>query len=366
MAFNVGQAEVGRPLFLLLVALGLFMYFSGRWQEKIGPGWLTAMGGALGGMSTIVLGYASSMNLVYLWGFLIGVSNCCIFIPTLTVAQRWYPHRRGLVSGLVNMAFGLGAALVSPIFSRMLSHMGYVSFTFIVGLISLVIVLCAAPFVRFPKAQDPSLPAAASEAQASAPSMTLSQSVRTRAFWLIWFTWALAGAAGIAMVNLSTSFGLAKGLTMQGAVLILTAFNLTNGLSRILSGYLSDVFGRNITMTLAFLAAGFAYPLLCRLEGLYLWAIMAAAVGFAFGTLFAVSVPLVSDCFGLEHFGSIFGLIFTAYGFVAGALGPWLSGHILDATQGDFNVVFTYLGIFCFISALLVFFARPPVLQKGL
>ena len=52
------------------------------------------------------------------------------------------------------------------------------------------------------------------------------------------------------------------------------------------------------------------------------------------------------DCFGVKHFGSIFGLVFTAYGFVAGFIGPSVSGYVLDATSGNFHAVFTYLGLF--------------------
>jgi OFA family oxalate/formate antiporter-like MFS transporter len=176
----------------------------------------------------------------------------------------------------------------------------------------------------------------------------------------LWFTWALAGAAGISMVTLSTLFGSSRGLGLEDAVLILTSFNLTNGLSRLVSGHLSDRFGRKVTMGLAFLAAGCAYFLLPHLEGLPAWAVLAATVGFAFGTLFAVSAPLVSDCFGMRHFGAIFGLVFTAYGFVAGALGPWLSGRLLDMTQGNFKPVFLYLGLFCLLSAMLISLAKPP------
>ncbi len=108
------------------------------------------------------------------------------------------------------------------------------------------------------------------------------------------------------------------------------------------------------------MSAGLAYVLLPHLDGLAVWAVLAAVVGFAFGTLFAVSAPLATDCFGMAHFGAIFGLVFTAYGFVAGPLGPWLSGHVLDSTQGNFQVVFTYLGVFFFASAVLIWFARPP------
>ena len=142
---------------------------------------------------------------------------------------------------------------------------------------------------------------------------------------------------------------------MEFAVVILTVFNVTNGLSRILTGYLSDLVGRNSTMSITFFAAGGAYFALPHVSGLEASALLAAVIGFAFGTLFAVSAPLAADCFGLKHFGAIFGLVFTAFGFVSGTIGPSLGGYILDASKGNFLIVFTYLGIFCVLSG---FFAR--------
>ncbi len=358
--FDVGRGAIGQTLFFVLAAVGIFMFLTGRWQEKIGPACLTATGGVLCGMSTIIVGHATSMNHVYLWAFLVGASSSFIYIPVITVVQQWYPLRRGLVSGVVSMVFGLSAAIMSPIFSQMLHSLGYPGMTLILGLVALVMGLVAAPFVQSPKIPDLPVPGPTAVSPGPVLSLTVAQSLRTRAFWLLWFTWALAGAAGIAMVTLSTSFGISRGLSIKDAVLILTAFNLTNGLGRLASGYLSDLFGRHVTMTLAFLGAGCAYLLLPVMEVLVSWAVLAAIVGFAFGTLFAVSAPLASDCFGMRHFGAIFGLVFTAYGFIAGALGPWLSGYLLDATEGNFTLVFICLAIYCFTSAILIRYAKPP------
>jgi len=130
-------------------------------------------------------------------------------------------------------------------------------------------------------------------------------------------------------------------------------------LSRLISGFLSDVFGRRITMGLAFLIAGGAYMGFPHLSGIVIWSVLAAAIGFAFGTLFAVSAPLVVDCFGIDHFGSIFGLVFTAFGFVSGALGPWLCGYLLDVSPGNFSLVFIYLGSLMLISALMMKIVTP-------
>ncbi len=80
--------------------------------------------------------------------------------------------------------------------------------------------------------------------------------------------------------------------------------------------------------------------------------------GLRLCTLSPVSAPLPPNA-SAGHFGAIFGLVFTAYGFLAGALGPWLGGHLLDATGGDFSLVFGYLGVFMLAAAGLIFLVRP-------
>lgn len=353
--FHVGRAAVGRTLFFVLAAVGIFMFLTGRWQEKYGPRPLALIGALLCGGCTVLVGHATHIRWIYVWAFAMGVSSSLIYIPALTVVQGWYPKKRGAVSGLVNMAFGFSAALMSPLFSWALMRLGDAAMGAVFGLCAAVLGLVSAWFIRSPEAAAP-----ARSASTMPVAVTPGESLRTSAFWLIWLTWVFAGAGGIAMVTLSTSFGLARGLAMSQAVLILTAFNLTNGMSRLVSGYLSDRIGRNLTMAVTFAGAGVAYLLMAHFHHLSAWGILSAVVGFAFGTLFAVSGPLVTDCFGLKHFGIIFGLVFTAYGFFSGAFGPWLSGYVLDVTGGNFEVVFAYLGAGYFVAALLIWFVRPP------
>ena len=189
--------------------------------------------------------------------------------------------------------------------------------------------------------------------------MTVVESMKTRSFWMLWFTWAFAGAAGISMVTLSTAFGNTSGLSPHEAVLLLTAFNITNGISRVVSGYASDFIGRRMTLTLSFVAAGAAYFFMPHTGSLIIWMTLSATIGYAFGTLFSVSAPLVGDCFGMDHFGTILGVIFTAYGFASGIIGPWLTGRLLDTTGGNFVVIFTYLGALMLSAAGMIQLARP-------
>ena len=355
-AFDVGGGDVGRTIFFILIGATSFMYLCGRWQEKVPPGKLAAVGAALTGISVVWLGWAKSMTAVYAWAFLVGAASAFIYVPALTVVQRWFPERRGLVSGFFNMAFGLSAAIMSPVFTAFLSSWGYYKLNLVFGSIALIVGLAAAIVIRFPDA-----PATVPTADtASEPiSRSVVEALKTREFWCLWLTWVMAGGAGASMLVLATGYGLARGLPLAQAVVLLTGFNLTNGSGRLISGFLSDRLGRSQTMAISFTGAAVAYLCMPHLEGIWLWTILAAIIGFAFGTLFAVSAPLAGDCFGMAHFGAIFGLVFTAYGFLAGPLGPWLSGYILDLTGGNYTIVFSYLGLMYLASAGLILLVRP-------
>ena len=362
--FHVGRGAIGNILFFVLAAVGALMFFVGRWQEKYGIRRMITIGAIICGLGVFVAAYATNLYMLYLWAFLMGIASAFIYIPAITTVQRWYPARRGLVSGIVNFVFGFSAAIMSPLFRLMFESMGYVPMNLTVAPLALVIGIFAAQFTEGPKAIPTSQPfppgGRVVTSSGIGESLTVRESLRTKSFWFLWLTWAFQGAAGIAMVTLSTAYGLSKGLTMESAVVILTAFNITNGGSRIIMGFLSDRVGRNLAMSLTFLAAGVAYFLLPYFNALFVLAFLAAVIGFAFGTLFAVSAPLATDCFGLKHFGAIFGLVFTAYGFVSGILGPSLSGYLLDLTRGNFLLVFTYLGIFCILSGIFIRWVTPP------
>ncbi len=355
-AFGADGGAIGRTVFFLLTGATCFMYLCGRLQERYGPGRLAAIGAVMGGGSAIWLSQAANMTEVNIWAFSVGASSAFVYLPGLTVVQRWYPERRGLVAGFFNMAFGLSAAVMSPVFSILLSRWGYDTLTLVAGCAALTIGLTASALIRFPH-KDLSTPA--SLVPPAPDGQSVQAALKSRAFWCLWLTWVLAGAAGASMLVLATGFGLSRGLNLADAVVLLTAFNLTNGCGRLISGYFSDRIGRSRIMAMSFAGAGLAYLTMPHLAGLWLWAALAAVIGYAFGTLFAVSGPLAGDCFGMTHFGAIFGLIFTAYGFVSGPLGPWLSGHVLDATGGNYTVVFSYLGLMYLGAAGLILLVQP-------
>ena len=372
--FHIGRGATGITIFFMLAAVGVFMFLVGRWQERYGTRKMIILGVILTSFASVVAAYASSIYAVYAWAFLNGLASCFVYIPTLTLVQWWYPEKKGFVSGIVSMVFGLSAAIMSPLFGKMLVSLGYVSMNLYIAVLTLMIGMAGAYFARAPDSlEKPASNSGITDRYSKEKpkssvgvrrspdrSLNVQECLHTRSFWFLWITWTLAGAAGVSMTILSTGYGLFKGFPMESAILLLTAFNLTNGASRLISGYFSDKIGRNRIMSMAFMAAGLAYFTLPWADSLAVCAFLAAVVGFSFGTLFSVSAPLVADCFGLEHFGAVFGLTFAAYGFIAGPIGPTLSGYVLDVTGDNFVLVFLYLGIFCILSGFCIRFVVRP------
>ena len=182
-AFNVGGSAVGKTVFFVLIGATCFMYLCGRWQEKFGPGKLAALGAILCGSSVIWLGRAENMNAVYAWAFFTGASSAFIYVPALTVVQRWYPARRGLVSGFFNMAFGLAAGIMSPVFSALLSSWGYKTINLLLGCVALIVGLAASTLIRSPEVH---LPVPAADTVIEPTSRSVGEALKTREFWCLW------------------------------------------------------------------------------------------------------------------------------------------------------------------------------------
>lgn len=366
--FGVGKGSIGLSLFFLLAMVGCFMFIAGKLQEKYGVRAMVRTGSVIVGLAAVVSAYASNIYMIYGWALLNGIGVSLIYIPSLTTVQKWFPQKRGLVSGIVNLSFGISAAAMAPVFAYMLKVLPYQTMNLVIGFVALIVCLFGAHYTEVPERvkflDSPTTfqaakPAAGVVSPVAARAFTLGEALSTRAFWFIWLVWAFVGASCISMVTLSIPFGLSRGFSFSDAVWILMSFNLTSGLIRILAGYLSDVVGRKPLMAISFLAAGVAFfcmPYVSTLAGI---CGLALIIGLAFGTLFAVSAPLATDCFGLKHFGVIFGFVFTAYGFVASVLGPALSGYLLEGGT-SFYGVFSYLGLLAAASGVLILLVVPP------
>lgn len=345
--FHVNKEQIGRSMFFMLTGTGFSMYLAGRLQEKIPSRFIILAGSFFSALTMVFVGRATTIEHVYIWAFLEGFFSGFVYIPCLAFFQRMFPENKGLITGIFNLTFGGSAALMSPLFAWLLISKGYMFTSNFTAAVSILFGTSVALLIKMPSSQT--------GIQKKQPAtLSLGQTLRLPAFWYLWTAWAFCGAAGISLVVLASSFGRQLGYGITQYIYILTCFNVLNGVGRLICGRLSDSYAKQKILMTVFLMASAAYFLMPWFTHLYIISFLACFIGLAFGALFSVSAPLVTEVFGLENFGKVFGLVFTAYGFVSGCIGPWLSGVILDATGSNFTIVFTLFAIFYLVSSVLI------------
>lgn len=344
--FQADKAQIGQIMFYVLAGTGFSMYLAGKLQEIVSTRWMVLTGSLACGMGTLGVAHASSMNHVYVWAFFEGFFTGFVYIPCLTFFQRIFPEKKGLITGVVNLTFGGAAAVMAPIYTYFLVTSGYLAASYVAGGVALCIGCAASVFISHPSVEN--------QSGKMQPTLSFKETLKLKSFWCLWLVWALAGASGVSLIVLASSFGSHLGYDIVQSVYILTGFNLLNGVGRLICGRLADSYSKQTIMMTVFLMAALAYLLMSISSHLAVVSFLACFVGLAFGVLFTVSAPLVTDVFGLENFGRIFGLVFTAYGFLAGLMGPWLSGRMLDATGSKYSMVFGLFALFYLISAMLI------------
>ena len=354
--FQADAGETGLVVTIMLLAISLCTFFSGKFLNRFGIRWCIVLGTMLMLAAMLILICAVSMVMVYVWAFVVNVGASFFFGPGLTTVQKWMPHRKGLASGLLNLTYGLAAAIMSPIWEWMLNHVGYQALNISLIVCFLVTNGAALLLVRSPEPlpehahMHHAVPHAAQ--QGILPTdLSAGEAAHTRAFWAMFLCWTFVGAAGISMVSLAKSYAASLGLT---SVLVLMAFNVANGAGRLIAGELCDIIGGELTALIAFLIGGAGYLLLPVMRQPAGIAVLAVCIGYGFGTLFAVTGPISAWHFGMKNFSTIFGLIYLGYGLVGSLLGPLLSGVLLARMADPYGVIFRYLGVFFLIGAVLM------------
>ena len=367
---QVDAAATGLIMTFACLGVGCLTLVSGSVHPKIGTRRSFLIGTTILFACMMVANQIDNIVFVYIWAFLNGAGTGFIYGPSLTTVQHWFPQRRGLATGIVNLFFGTSAAVMSPVYALLQNRLGYKTMNYVVLAMIVIINLLALLFAELPdraklteeetKGRQEILDKMRQQADSKGPTLaskdyTVKEALKTRGFWAVWLAWVFVGAAGISMVSQGGNFATSIALP---SVVVITAFNLTNGIGRIVAGSLSDFIGRNATGCVAFVMGAVGYVLLPFCHNPVLVAVLAAFVGFAFGTLFAISAPLVSDLFGLKHYSTIFSLVFVAYGFISAIVGPALVGLLLELTGENYTIVFPLLAVFCLLGALCIMLAR--------
>ena len=64
------------------------------------------------------MGYAHTLTQLYVLYGIAGVGAAFIYSGSIATALKWFPDKRGTVSGFITAGFGAGSALFIPIIAR--------------------------------------------------------------------------------------------------------------------------------------------------------------------------------------------------------------------------------------------------------
>jgi MFS transporter, OFA family, oxalate/formate antiporter len=359
--------EVSLTFTIAIAVLGLGTIAGGLWQDKVGPRIVASVAGVLYGLGFLISAWAvSSHSLFGLYagygvvsGFGMGMGYICP-VATLT---KWFPDRRGLMTGVAVMGYGAGALVMSPIAAREIISAG-VATTFVsFGVVYLVIVVAMAQFyANPPQGWRPAgwEPNTAVSRAATTRNYTVGEAMRTWRFWLLWMMLFLNVSAGIMVISQASPMAQQiAGLSPLAASGIVGVISIFNALGRVFWAWVSDFAGRAAVYMLFYIIYCAIFFLLPNAHTQFTFTIAVAIIGLCYGGGFGVMPSFTADLFGSRYVGGIYGWILLAWG--AGAIpSPILIARVRQTT-GTYELA---IHIVAFVMFAVVFLLLIPALFK--
>ena len=366
--FGWNRTQVSVVFTIAILSVGSWFVVAGFLQDRYGPQRVAAFGGILYALGFYLASQTESLIWLYVtFGAIAGAGNGFGYAIPIPVCSKWFPDRRGLAVGLVVGGYGAGSGIYGPLAREVLiPAYGWQGTMQISAVVFLVMTLVAAWLLRNPPAgyKPPTAapaPAGGAPAAAAAPvgrDFATGEMVRTPTFYLLWIAYCLGAAAGLMVISQLVPVGEAAGLgAAAGLGLTIGAIGNTGG--RVLSGWMSDTFGRLNTLRLMVLLSAVALPLFFLLAGqVALFYLLLVVIYYCYGTLLSVFASTCADFYGTRNMGVNYGLLFSAWG-VAGIVGPVIAGRVFDAT-GTYEVAFYVAAALSVVALGALMLSKPP------
>ncbi len=379
-----------------LLVFSIVMILSGRMLAVTGPRKLASIGGIVLGAGYILGGLfgTSFFTQLLFIGVIGGAGIGLAYVVPIAVGVKWFPDKKGMVTGLAVAGFGFGATIwvksagswFGLINNLNFFGLGGVQSVFLLyGIIFLIAVLLGSivmidpPKGYVPEGWTPPQPVSSvsgSKPASAALGMTNFESgemMKTPQFYMTWVTFLFSAIAGLMVIYCIKLFGIdslkASGMTVEAASAAagtaMALYAIFNGLGRIIWGTVSDKIGRKISIFLMCLFQGIIMLLFYKMGSAVATLIIGSCIiGFNFGGNFALFPAITADYFGNKNVGLNYGFIFVSYG-IAGVIGPQIAGYFKDAAKGGGDpsiwvTPFIIAGVVCLLGAAITLLSKPP------
>src|SRR6266516_3908429 len=150
--WTVSQVTLAFELAILL--LGFAAFAGGLWMKRSGPRRVAALGGLCYGLGLVLAGQVGGhLGLLCLtYGVLGGIGLGLSYIVPVATLIKWFPDKRGMITGIAVAGFGAGALITAPIASRLIGNIGVLMTFAVLGIAYFLAVSLAALFMKDPPA----------------------------------------------------------------------------------------------------------------------------------------------------------------------------------------------------------------------
>jgi len=361
--FNWTIAEVTLTFTISILVLGFAAFPGGLWLNRKGPRVVAVTGGILYGLGVFLAGFTQSLSWLYLtYGLIGGIGLGFGYIVPVAVLVKWFPDRRGLITGIAVGGFGAGALVTAPIATSLIASVGVLKTFSYLGLAYLIVTPTAGFFMRNPPdGWRPAgwSPAPAQAAERATRDFTLSEAVRTRRWWTLWLILFLNVSAGISLISQQAPlFQELAGVSAAVAAGMVGIVSIGNAVGRIFWAWLSDFITRRATFAVMFVLQVALFWLLPDLSSSGALIVVAFAILMCYGGGFGTMPATAADSFGARNVGPIYGLMLTAWG-LASVFGPLMMAEMRQTTGSYRGALHIIAGVMA-ISVLL-----PLTLRVG-
>lgn len=369
-AMGLTNPEASLPFTVTIGMIFIGSYIGGRIQDKKGPRPVALTGGIIYAIGCILASFALSHDNTQLWllvlgyGVISGFGLGFAYIVPIAMLQKWFPDKRGLITGLAVAGFGFGAVLTAPVAQWLIAmaptepNRAFLP----LGIGYLVLSLIGASFFRNPPAgySVPGwVPASTGRAQDSYKQFTEKEALRTPQWYLLAAILTLNVTVGIALIAQANSSAIdIAGYSVAGAAALVGVLALFNGGGRIFWAWVSGKTGRMTAFGLMLGLQGVCLLIIPHASNAVLFFILAAVIYLCYGGGFGTMPATAGDFFGVKHAGAIYGLMIIGWS-LGGIIGPPIIAALIGADK-DYTLGYTVIGIIALVSLIVPVITRMP------
>jgi OFA family oxalate/formate antiporter-like MFS transporter len=360
--WNISQVTLAFTIAIFVV--GFAAFFGGLWSNHSGPRVVAMTGGLLYGAGVALASFSDhGLWVLYLtYGVIGGIGIGLGYIIPIAVLVRWFPDKRGLMTGIAVGGFGAGALITAPIATRLIQSVGVLDTFLYLGIAYLIVgVVCGYFMQNPPEGYTPPgwQPSPMLKKTTAAGNFTLGQALESWQWWVLWLLLFLNTSAGISIISQeSPMFQTFAGVTALAAAGMIGIASFGNGAGRIFWAWISDMIPRRFVFLIMFLLQAVLFWVLPDIHSKGVLTVATFIILLCYGGGFGTMPAFAADYFGPKYVGQVYGLMLTAWGF-ASAFGPLLIAHTLQTT-GHYEMGLHILAVVLLVSAVLPFMVRPP------